>query len=139
MNFGEIYKFDYKTNTARRYDAKPVVLVLEEGKNKLYGLNLNFVPPVFRDSIIKLVNNEMLKKQLSFEEMLMVEERTKNIDSRRLAHILFYANTSNRENMMKIMDEQQIKSERRVFDVMRNSFRIYFKSNIKTQPVKVNY
>ncbi len=138
MKFGEIFSFKYESKSKRKYDNYPTVLIVNETVENVYGINLNFIPPMHRKNVIELFNNEILSN-FSFDERLvkMVQERQLKNEDERIAHILFLSNIDNRKSMLEGFRNNNIKSERRLLMILKHSFRIYKKENIKNKPTRM--
>lgn len=132
MEFGELYTFRYESRSRKlKYDPNPLIVVIEATEEKIYGINLHFIPPNHWDKIITVINKEMMKK-FDFSERIVqiATDRQKVIDERKLAQLLFMGNVKNRKAILEHMDKKQIKSETMLLVMMQNAFRTYSKSNI---------
>lgn len=138
MKFGELYSFLYRAKNKRKFDPKPVIIFLKETKEKVFGLNLNFVPPRAQNAIIKTFNHEIFKN-FQYDPFLtkMAQEREQKLSEQQMAQYLFYGNIKNRSKISLVLSEQKVRSERMIFTYMQNAFRIYLKTNIESIPTPV--
>jgi len=130
MNIGKIYKFKY-ISKKKPYDKNPFVVLLAETKNKLFGINLNFVTIHSQKFVVKFINDEILKSGKGDIEKLI--EANNKINEEQFFKILIMSNEDK-----PIMIDDKPKSKHSILKTMKKAVRIYSKKNI-TEITEMDY
>ena len=130
MNIGKIYTFKY-ISKKKPYDKKPFVILLAETKNKLFGINLNFVTIHSQKFVVKFINDEILKSGKGDIEKLI--EANNKINEEQFFKILIMSNEDK-----PIMIDDKPKSKHSILKTMKKAVRIYSKKNI-TEITEMDY
>lgn len=74
MELGKMYMFAYNAkhkDTLPYWDAQPLIIMLQEGPNYVLGLNLHYLPPIYRaklmDALYTVISNEKMDKTTKFK------------------------------------------------------------------------
>jgi molybdopterin converting factor small subunit len=142
MKFGDIYQFNYIADTKRGLDKTPRIVFFGETKDKIIGVNLNYLKIESQTGVMTIINQQMLRENPINEDMLhVITQRQKKMDDEWLARILLLANTDD-ENRND--DEEEEKEEKKLIEIkedkiskheainlMSRAFRVYNKRSIK--------
>jgi len=130
MKLGELYTFEY-TAKKKPYDRKPHIIFLGETAERVFGINLNFVPKSMRGQLVKHIYNKLLESGVFDKENIERVLKTKKlIEDDEFFNLLLIANENPEQNAVKTLNKRKVKSVTGFVKIMKETFRVYSKERI---------